>query len=208
MVVPDDKLMEETEKIAGKIASKSSVQIEFIKALVNKGIEVDLKKACELTALTATAIPSMLRTGMTEIELMREINHTMKMIGGGFVSFGENASHPHHQCSERKLRKGDFIMADFGCVVNGVGSDITRTFAIGDLDAELRRMYAVVLRANAAGRQAARRRDERRGRDVDPEEQRPSDGVAAEEPRRQEGHHAVERRSSASDDKREWERCA
>jgi len=48
MVVPDDKLMEEAEKIANKIASKSAVQTSFIKSLVNKGIEVDLKKACEL----------------------------------------------------------------------------------------------------------------------------------------------------------------
>lgn len=48
MVVADDKLMEEAEKIAGKIASKSTIPIEFIKSLVNKGIEVDLKKACEL----------------------------------------------------------------------------------------------------------------------------------------------------------------
>jgi len=48
MVVPDDKIMEEAEKIANKIAGKSSVQIDFIKALVNKGMEVDLKKACAL----------------------------------------------------------------------------------------------------------------------------------------------------------------
>ncbi len=48
MVVPDDKIMEEAEKMASKIASKSTVQTDFIKALVNKGMEVDLKKACEL----------------------------------------------------------------------------------------------------------------------------------------------------------------
>ena len=48
MVVPDDKIMEEAEKIANKIASKSTVQTTFIKSLVNKGMEVDLKKACEL----------------------------------------------------------------------------------------------------------------------------------------------------------------
>jgi enoyl-CoA hydratase len=48
MVVPDDKIMEEAEKIANKIASKSTVQTAFIKSLVNKGMEVDLKKACEL----------------------------------------------------------------------------------------------------------------------------------------------------------------
>ena len=48
MVVPDDKIMEEAERIANKIASKSTVQTDFIKSLVNKGMEVDLKKACEL----------------------------------------------------------------------------------------------------------------------------------------------------------------
>jgi len=48
MVVPDDKIMEEAEKIASKIAGKSTVQTAFIKALVNKGMEVDLKEACAL----------------------------------------------------------------------------------------------------------------------------------------------------------------
>lgn len=45
MVVDDDKLMEETEKLAGKIAGKSSVQTSFIKALVNKGADIDLNSA-------------------------------------------------------------------------------------------------------------------------------------------------------------------
>jgi len=48
MVVADDKLMEEAEKIAGKIATKSTVQTAFIKTLVNKGMDVDLNKACTL----------------------------------------------------------------------------------------------------------------------------------------------------------------
>ncbi len=48
MVVDDDKLIETAEKIAGKIASKSSVQTNFIKALVNKGMDVDLRTANSL----------------------------------------------------------------------------------------------------------------------------------------------------------------
>jgi len=48
MVVDDDKLMETTEKIAGKIAGKSSVQTNFIKALVNKGTDIDLNTANSL----------------------------------------------------------------------------------------------------------------------------------------------------------------
>jgi len=48
MVVDDDKLMETAEKIAAKIASKSSVQTSFIKALVNKGVDIDLNTANSL----------------------------------------------------------------------------------------------------------------------------------------------------------------
>ena len=47
-VVDDDKLEEETEKLAGELASKSSVQTSFIKALVNKGTDIDMHSACAL----------------------------------------------------------------------------------------------------------------------------------------------------------------
>lgn len=126
-----------------------NISPDINEAFVEKDAEeiASLKKACELTALAAKAIPTMLRAGMTEIELMREINYTMKMIGGGFVSFGENSAHPHHQCSERKLRKGDFVMADFGCTVNGVGSDITRTFCYGQASNKQNQVYAEVWNA-------------------------------------------------------------
>jgi len=48
MIVDDEKLMETAQNIAGKIASKSSVQTNFIKALVNKGMDVDLRTANSL----------------------------------------------------------------------------------------------------------------------------------------------------------------
>jgi enoyl-CoA hydratase len=48
MVVDDDKLLEEAEKLANVIASKSSVQTSFIKALVNKGTDIDLNSANSL----------------------------------------------------------------------------------------------------------------------------------------------------------------
>jgi len=48
MVVEDEKLMEEVKKLAGEIASKSPVQTAFIKALVNKGIDIDLNSARSL----------------------------------------------------------------------------------------------------------------------------------------------------------------
>ncbi|RLF42225.1 MAG: crotonase [Thermoplasmata archaeon] len=51
-VVNDDKLREETEKIAEKIASKSPIQTMFIKTLVNRGLDMDLNSACVLEIST------------------------------------------------------------------------------------------------------------------------------------------------------------
>ncbi len=48
MVVEDNNLIEATEKIAKKIASKSPIQTDFIKSLVNKGTDIDIHSACSL----------------------------------------------------------------------------------------------------------------------------------------------------------------
>ena len=51
-VVDDDKLREETEKLAEKIAEKSPIQTMFIKTLVNRGLDMDLNSACALEIST------------------------------------------------------------------------------------------------------------------------------------------------------------
>jgi len=48
MVVEDNNLMDAAEKIAKKIASKSPIQTDFIKSLVNKGTDIDIHSACSL----------------------------------------------------------------------------------------------------------------------------------------------------------------
>ncbi|MBU0497765.1 MAG: enoyl-CoA hydratase/isomerase family protein [Candidatus Thermoplasmatota archaeon] len=47
-VVANEQLVEETEKVARSIAGKSSIQTRFIKALVNKGVDIDIQSACAL----------------------------------------------------------------------------------------------------------------------------------------------------------------
>ena len=122
--------------------------------------EIDLlRKACTYTARAARLVPSMLKRGMTEIDLMREISYSMKAIGGGMVSFGENTSRPHHQPGHRKLKKGDLVMVDFGCRVSGVGSDITRTFCFGRASKEQKDLYIEVRRAQGMAFDMLKERD-------------------------------------------------
>jgi enoyl-CoA hydratase len=66
-VVEPEKLMEEAEKLAQKIATKSGVQTSFIKALVNKGTNVDLPSACalEIASFSASFATEDQKEGMT-----------------------------------------------------------------------------------------------------------------------------------------------
>ena len=60
---------------------------------------------------------------------------------------GENTSRPHAVPSDKIIEKGDFVTLDFGSSYNGYASDMTRTFAVGDVSDEQRRIYELVLKA-------------------------------------------------------------
>ena len=67
------------------------------------------------------------------------------------VAVGANASRPHHESGSGVLADG-LLLLDYGCVVDGYHSDMTRTVWRGDgLDDETQGVYAAVLASNAAG---------------------------------------------------------
>lgn len=112
-------------------------------------------------ALTDT-IPSI-RIGMTERELASELS--MQLLKNGsepdlpfapIVSAGPNSANPHTSPSERKLQAGDLLVVDWGATHDGYISDLTRTFAIGNVDEECRKIHRIVQEANAAGCAAAK----------------------------------------------------
>jgi Xaa-Pro dipeptidase len=72
------------------------------------------------------------------------------------VSGGPNSANPHASPSDRKIRQGDLVVVDWGAAVDGYVSDLTRTLAVGEVDAEYRKIHQIVLEANAAGRAAGK----------------------------------------------------
>jgi Xaa-Pro dipeptidase len=68
------------------------------------------------------------------------------------VASGPNGATPHGIASSRRLQKGDLVTIDAFLLVDGYYSDITRTYAVGEPDEELARVYSVVQEANAAAR--------------------------------------------------------
>lgn len=112
-------------------------------------------------ALEAT-IPSI-KIGMTEkelssalvVQLLRQGSEP-EMPFSPIVSGGPNAANPHASPSERKLQAGDLLVIDWGATYDGYISDLTRTFAVGDVDEEYQKIHRIVQEANAAGRAAAK----------------------------------------------------
>lgn len=92
---------------------------------------------------------------MTETEVAAELEYLMKRAGADDKSFdtiaisGSATSSPHGVPQNRKLEKG-FLTVDFGALVNGYHSDMTRTVVIGKADAEMKRLYDTVLKAQTA----------------------------------------------------------
>ncbi len=103
-----------------------------------------------------------LHEGQTEKEIAARLQYLMLYYGAERMSFdpiiasGPNGSMPHAVPSEKKIRKGEFITMDFGCVYQGYCSDMTRTVALGQISDEQRDVYNIVLQAQLAGIAATR----------------------------------------------------
>lgn len=121
-----------------------------------------IARAQELTDDAYERVTAKLVEGVTEKAVALELEHAMRLAGAdgiafeSIVAFGENAAEPHHGPKDRPLTAGDIVKLDFGCVVEGYHSDMTRTVAFGEPSAELREVYDVVLRAQQAGIEALR----------------------------------------------------
>ena len=103
-----------------------------------------------------------IRPGMTEKEIAARLNYLMVSAGAEKTAFdtsvasGPNGSMPPAVPGMRKVREGDFITMDFGCVYKGYCSDMTRTVALGRPSDEMRNVYDIVLQAQLAGIAAAK----------------------------------------------------
>ena len=116
---------------------------------------VTMRKAAAITSEAFENVLGKIRPGMTETELRLELENTMYRLGAEALAFdtiiasGENGSLPHAVPGSRRLQKGDMITMDFGAKVGGYCSDMTRTVALGEPSAEMRKVYSTVLRAQS-----------------------------------------------------------
>ena len=127
--------------------------------------EHELAHMRRAVAITESALQKTMRQvklGMSERQVAGLLMTEMLRGGGEELSFppivvaGPNSASPHATPSDRAIGPGETIVVDCGITVGGYAADITRTFAIGELELEMARVYEVVRAANAAGRAAVR----------------------------------------------------
>ncbi len=113
-------------------------------------------KAQRIAEMAFEHILSFIKPGVSERDISLELDYFMLRNGAEALSFetiavsGKNSSMPHGVPGDKRIEKGDFITMDFGAVVEGYHSDMTRTVAVGSVSEKQRRVYEIVLRAKNA----------------------------------------------------------
>ncbi|MFW0784934.1 aminopeptidase P family protein [Gordonia sp. CPCC 206044] len=132
-----------------------------------------LRRACAVgdQALAAIIDRGVIAAGATEREVARALEWEMYARGADDIAFetivaaGANSAVPHHRPTGAVLADGDFVKIDFGAVVGGYHSDMTRTYVLSRAADWQREIYDLVATAQAAGRAALRPGADLRGID-------------------------------------------
>lgn len=117
-----------------------------------------IERAAAIADSALADVAHLIVAGTTEREFRNELDSSMRRHGADDVSFptivaaGPNAALPHHHPSDRQFRGGDAVVVDFGALVDGYHSDMTRTFVIDGPGADAMRVrHDAVRRACEAG---------------------------------------------------------
>jgi Xaa-Pro aminopeptidase len=130
--------------------------VEWLRAL-KEPEEIGLMKQAATIADAAMAhIRQKLHVGMTELEAAWEIEKFMREEGSQVIPFeiivgsGPNAALPHAIPSARAIKASEPIVIDIGARVEGYGSDLSRTFCLGEPDETFKKVHDTVLSAHNA----------------------------------------------------------
>jgi Xaa-Pro aminopeptidase len=142
----------------GVTLAPAGLLVEELRRVKDTG-EVDrVRAACAIADDAFQSLLPRLADGITEEEFALALEFAMRERGASGNSFdpiiasGPNGAKPHARPSDRRIGRHELIVCDFGCIVDGYCSDMTRTVSVGDPGADARHLYDVVLESQQAGR--------------------------------------------------------
>lgn len=130
--------------------------LDFLRCTKNAQEVASIKAAQKIAEAAYNNAIKYIKPGMTEKEVALALDFYMLRNGAEKVSFdtivvsGKNSSKPHGIPTDKKIQFGDFVTMDFGAVVNGYHSDMTRTVAVGEVSDAMAEVYSIVLEAQTA----------------------------------------------------------
>lgn len=142
---PDTELVATTALVDGLRMVKEPGEVERIRA------------ACAIADDALGELLPTLRDRPTERDFALRLEFAMRERGASAVSFdpivasGPNGAKPHARPSDRRIEPGELVVIDFGCIVDGYCSDMTRTVSVGDPGPDARRVWDTVFDSQRAG---------------------------------------------------------
>lgn len=150
------------DKLPGSAVVPLSGLVEELRAVKD---HVEINKISDAVRLSDQAfrhILQFIRVGVSEMDLALEIEFFIRKNGSEGMAFqqitasGYRSAMPHGTASTKLLAEGDLLTMDFGAMLSGYCSDITRTVAVGRADRKMEEIYSIVLEAQMAGIAAIR----------------------------------------------------
>jgi Xaa-Pro aminopeptidase len=136
--------------------------VERLRQVKDEGEVARIEAASAMADAALAAVRHRLGEGATEAEVALELEWQMRRLGAEGPSFetivasGPNAAKPHHRAGPRRITEGDLVVIDFGALVEGYHSDMTRTVMVGEPSETQARMFEVVAESQATGVAAVR----------------------------------------------------
>ena len=137
--------------------------VEALRREKDEGEVARIEAAGAIADRALALVTPLLAEGVEERELAAELDFRIRSLGAAgsafdtIVASGPNAAKPHAQPGDRRIGEGELVVIDFGALVEGYRSDMTRTRCVGEpASPTLRRMVEVVAASQAAGAEAVR----------------------------------------------------
>ena len=133
---------------------KSVQPIETLRTIKDDTEIKLIEKNFKILSKVFKLIPEMIKPGRIERDIAAEMEYRLRETGGDgkafefIVASGKRSALPHGVAGTKKIKRGDFVTVDWGCVLDGYHTDNTRNFSVGKPKGKLLKIHEIVLEAN------------------------------------------------------------
>lgn len=141
---------------------KGTAEVEKLRAVKDQAEIAKICRAVEIAQRAFLSLRAQLRARQTEREFAFEMENTIRRLGGEGCSFkpivavGPRAALPHAEPGDACIADSSFVLVDWGAMVDGYRSDLTRVLLTSKIPAKISKAYEAVLAAQSAAIAAVR----------------------------------------------------